>query len=222
MTRAARPLRPAAVLLAAWAIVGTAGAAEAHRLKLFVTGEAGEISGRAYFIGGGRPEGAETIIADASGREVHRTRTDASGGFRWRPERPADYRISVDAGDGHRVEATVAADLIAGGAPVGVVATTVPAAPAASGTPSCGAGVDTEALGRLIEARVDTAVARRLRPLQEAWDQAEGRLRFNDVMGGVGMIVGLAGAGLWGLARRRERNGADRPSAAPSTDGERG
>ncbi|NLH79539.1 MAG: hypothetical protein GX458_01670, partial [Phyllobacteriaceae bacterium] len=61
------------------------------------------------------------------------------------------------------------------------------------------------ALTRQIERAVDVAVARQLRPLLEAYDQAEGRLRFNDVAGGIGMIVGLAGAALWVSARRRER-----------------
>jgi nickel transport protein len=38
-------------------------------------------------------------------------------------------------------------------------------------------------------------------------DLAEGRLRFNDIAGGIGMIVGLAGAGLWAAARRRDTKG---------------
>jgi nickel transport protein len=54
-----------------------------------------------------------------------------------------------------------------------------------------------------VEAQVDRAVARQVQPLLEAYDQAEARVRFNDVMGGIGMIVGLAGAGLWALSRRR-------------------
>jgi nickel transport protein len=52
---------------------------------------------------------------------------------------------------------------------------------------------------------VDTAVARQIRPLLEAQAEADGRVRFNDVMGGIGMIVGLAGAALWASARRGPR-----------------
>jgi nickel transport protein len=49
---------------------------------------------------------------------------------------------------------------------------------------------------------VDAAVARQLRPLLEAYEAAEGRTRFNDIMGGIGMIMGLAGLALWGSTRR--------------------
>lgn len=56
----------------------------------------------------------------------------------------------------------------------------------------------------MVEAAVDRAVARQIRPLLEAYDAAEGRARFNDVMGGIGMIIGLAGMALWASARRRK------------------
>ena len=55
----------------------------------------------------------------------------------------------------------------------------------------------------MIEAAVDAAVARQTRPLMEAFEAMETRLRFNDIVGGIGMIVGLAGAALWAMARRK-------------------
>ena len=57
---------------------------------------------------------------------------------------------------------------------------------------------------RAIELAVDRAVERQIRPLLEAYDAAEGRLRFNDIVGGIGMIVGLAGIALWAASRRRK------------------
>jgi nickel transport protein len=177
------------------ALLLLSGAAEAHRLKIFVTVEDGALSGHAFFVGGGRPEGVDFIVK-ASGQEVFRGKTDSAGGFRWKPETPADYTVTVDAGDGHRVEAAVAAERL-GGPPT--QASQKP--PEAQG---CAPG-DSEALTKIVEAQVDRAVARQLRPLMEAYTQAEARVRFNDVMGGVGMIVGLAGAGLWASARRRAK-----------------
>ncbi len=208
-----------ATLVVATIAAGVAPAA-AHRLKLFLTTEAGEIAGYAFFVGGGRPDGVDYIVADAAGREVHRGRTDEHGAFRWRPVSPADYAVTVNAGDGHWVSGTVTADRLAGPAwpteptsadraekpaspPPEPTATpaTAPATPAA--TPPRPSGIDEDALARLVEYRVDAALERRLRPLEEAYERAEGRLRFNDVMGGIGMIVGLAGAALWASSRRR-------------------
>jgi len=179
------------------------GAADAHRLKLFLTVEDGALTGYAFFVGGGRPEGADFIVK-AAGQDVFRGKTDGAGGFQWKPEKPADYTVTVDAGDGHWVEGFVAAERLGGA--VRAAPQAAPAPPLAKDSKpeaqSC-APNDPAALAKIVEAQVDRAVARQLRPLLEAYDQAEGRIRFNDVMGGVGMIVGLAGAGLWASARRR-------------------
>lgn len=216
---ACRPLsRLVAALALFFALVGTA---EAHRLKMFVTAEDGEISGYAFFIGGGRPEGVDFVVKTTAGAEVFRGRTDDQGNFRWRPSVAADYAVTVDAGDGHWVEGTIAADrlgIVAAApteapAPTPPVAapsteTATPAAPVPAAALACPAPLDPAALAKLVEAQVDRAVARQLRPLIEAQTQAEGRVRLNDVMGGIGMIVGLAGAGLWATARRRRDGGA--------------
>ena len=196
--------RPALRLaLAAAALLASATLAEAHRLKLFVTTDDGALAGYAFFVGGGRPAGVDVVVRDAAGGEVHRGKTDENGNFRWRPPAPAAYRVTVDAGDGHWVDATVGADTLAVPAPA------TPPAPSPATPTLC---PDAPDLAARVAAEVDAALARRLRPLIEAQVQAEGRLRFNDVMGGVGMIVGLAGAALWATARRR------RPGDAPTGD----
>jgi len=211
MTRSiAARRRGVRIAMAALAVFGFAGAAQAHRLKMFATVEAGEISGYAFFIGGGRPEGVDFVIKDAAGAEVFRGKTDERGTFRWRPTSPADYTVTVDAGDGHWIEGSIAADRLGAVATKAMTTTaastsaaTSAAAPAPVPTAACPAPVDPAAIAAIVEARVDASVARQLRPFIEAYDQAEGRVRLNDVMGGVGMIVGLAGAGLWATSRRR-------------------
>ena len=51
---------------------------------------------------------------------------------------------------------------------------------------------------------VDAAVARQIRPLLEAYDAADGRVRFNDLIGGLGWIAGLAGLWAWFRSRRSD------------------
>ncbi|PWR22992.1 cobalamin biosynthesis protein CbiM [Zavarzinia aquatilis] len=168
--------------------------AAAHRLKLFATIEGGTISGYAFFIGGGRPEGATIVIRDAAGTEVHREVTDGEGRFTWTPPAPGSFVVTVDAGDGHAADIRLGEERF--GPTVSAPTTTMPTAQALP--------ADTAA----IEAAVDRAVARQIRPLLEAYDEAEGRVRFNDIVGGIGMIVGLAGAALWASSRRRGKGGS--------------
>ncbi|MFD2232449.1 carboxypeptidase-like regulatory domain-containing protein [Phaeospirillum tilakii] len=170
---AARSLALAVLLLAA-------GPAEAHKLKLFVTQAGTDIEGEAFFVGGGRPQGASVIIHDPAGQEVARLATDAEGRFRWTPPRPDAYRIAVDCGDGHAIETSL------GAAPVAVPVAAGPAPEEAR-----------------IEAAVERVLARRLDPLIAAQIEADSRLRLNDLVGGIGYIVGLAGLGLAWAARRR-------------------
>jgi nickel transport protein len=180
------------LLLALALLLAGAMPAAAHRLKLFATVEDGTITGYAFFIGGGRPQGSTIVIRDGAGTEVFRTTTDDEGRFAWKPPGPDRFTVVVDARDGHAAETVLEAERF-GGAPM------PGAAAGASQAPPQNAGE-----ASMIEAAVDRAVARQIRPLLEAYDAAEGRARFNDVMGGIGMIIGLAGIALWASGRRRK------------------
>ena len=179
-------------------VVLATGPAAAHRLKLFATVEAGEVVAEAFFVGGGRPEGVTVILRDAGGAEIGRGHTDAAGLVRLRPARPGEITVEVDTGDGHATAVKLAADRFGGG-----VAEPIGEPTAATASTSMAAAADGTALRRDIEAAVDRAVARQTRPLLEALERAEARLRFNDVAGGLGTIVGLVGLGLWASSRRR-------------------
>jgi nickel transport protein len=192
-------------------VLALAGAtsAQAHRLKLFVSVEGMTVSGHAFFIGGGRPQDVDFVIKDAAGAPVHRGRTDDKGAFAWTATVPVDYTFSLDTGDGHFADEKIAADRFSPAAPAAAAVHTpaetppmVADDPASTAFPSP-ATVDPETLARLVEAAAERAVARQVRPLIEAQNLAEARLRFNDIMGGVGMIVGLAGLTAWAMSRRR-------------------
>jgi nickel transport protein len=177
--------------------VAFANPASAHKLKVFATLEGNTISGYGFFIGGGRPQGSAVIIRDAAAREVYRSSTDAEGRYAWTAPAAGNYTVVINTREGHMAEATVAAERFAGSAPVAPAAT--PASAAAE--PSAGhgsAGADGE-----IERRLETVVARQVRPLLERIEQLDARLRLADVISGVCLIVGLGGIGLWASGRKR-------------------
>jgi nickel transport protein len=198
------------------AIAIASSPAQAHLLKVFATVEGGSVSGYGFFVGGGRPEGSALIITDKDGRELYKGTTDERGAFSWSPPQPQMMTVTIDAGDGHVAHANLAAERFGiastgqaqavNEGPVNVAASPPPAAdaPASSnGLVGCGPSTMPANLNGLIANAVDTAVARQVRPLMEAYSESDGRARLNDVVGGVGMIFGLAGVAMWATARRR-------------------
>lgn len=162
--------------------------AEAHRLKLFAQVTGASVIGYGFFIGGGRPQGADLLVTTPDGKEVSRLKTDHDGGFSFTPSTPGRYHLSLTAGDGHFADLDISMD----GMPV--------AAPVATSAPST-SGIPADLDARIAQT-VDAAVARQVRPLLEAYDAADGRVRFNDLIGGLGWIVGLAGLWAWFRSRR--------------------
>lgn len=168
-----------------------ASPAHAHRLRVFATVEQGAINGYAYFVGGARAKGASVVFRDSADRDLHRASADAQGAFRWKPGSPQTIKVVVDAGEGH--VATIVLDrvrFIGGRAE-------------AEETGREESSMLTSTQREIIEASVDAAVARHTLPLMEAFDAMEARLRFNDIVGGIGMIMGIAGAAMWALSRRK-------------------
>lgn len=187
-------------------LVSVSTGASAHKLKVFATVDGSAIAGYAFFIGGGRPQDATLIIQDAEGQELYRGSTDDTGTYSWQPPQPADLKIIVDAGDGHVADAKITRERFpsAEAAPQTAQAkinndlpnSKVPdATPSSTVTGSCGAND--------IERLVGEAVSRQVRPLLEAYAEAGDRAKLTDLVGGIGMIFGLAGMAMWGFSRKR-------------------
>jgi nickel transport protein len=163
--------------------------ASAHRLKLFATLEDGVISGYAFFVGSGRAHGAAISVKTAAGAELVALTTNETGAYSWKTPAPQTYRLTASTGDGHLADAIIDASRFSGAS--------------AENPPDTTSDAPAAALSQAqIERAVDVAVARQVRPLMEAYEAAEGRTRFNDIMGGIGMIIGLAGLALWASAKR--------------------
>ncbi|MGD8908438.1 MAG: hypothetical protein PVI92_03755 [Chromatiales bacterium] len=170
----------------------------AHKLKVFAAAEGGKIVGRAYFVGGAGASGAVIHIIADDGRELARLEPDREGNFDYRIERPMTYRVVADSLDGHQASWTLRAEEFSASA------LDVGAMPAHEGPlPE----LDSTAVPNLSQiTRVEQAVARQIRPLREALQAHEERVRMRDILGGIGYIVGLAGLALWWSSRRRKED----------------
>jgi len=194
-----------------------AGPSAAHKLNVFAAAEGARIDGSAYFAGGGKAAGAHIRITDAGGNLLAELRPDADGSFTYLAQAPIEHRIVAESDDGHRAEWTIDASELVGAFPAAAAGVTADASGLASrpaSAPASAAEVrntppagDAGGLDPALEAAIERAVARQVRPLREALFKAREAAQFRDVLGGIGYIVGLAGLALWWRARhpRRER-----------------
>lgn len=167
--------------------------AEAHKLRLFATVEGEDVTGYAFFVGGGRAQGADWWALDAGGAEIARGRTDGEGRYRFTPPDPVidDILVQVDTHEGHMAEAVVKAERFG---PVPVTPPPPAAASLAAGGRIAASAPDTKA--------VELAVQRQIAPLLERIEAMDSRMRVTDVLSGLFLIVGLAGIGLYLRGRR--------------------
>lgn len=194
--------RRLAQLLALLLLALLAMSANAHALRAFAKVNGNEVSGYAFFVGGGRPNGA-AWEAKMGEEHVADGKTDAEGGYAFTvPDHVSSaIVVSVDTGDGHFVQVNLKPDRFDSSA---ADATQEPSASntravAESAAPGADRQFD-DRDRRLIE----EAVERQIGPLLEQIEVMDNRLRLSDIMSGIFLIIGLAGIALWarGLKRR--------------------
>ena len=184
--------------------------AHAHKLKVFATADGATIEGRVYFVGGAASPGARITVEAPPGTRVATLAADDEGRFRFAAGTRADHVIVADAGDGHSARFTIAAADLPASLPTSAAAT-APSADAADpevADPGAVRGIDPLAPpATALRDMVAEAVASQVRPLREQLNAYEDQVRFRDIVGGIGYILGLAGVALWLKAAGRPRAG---------------
>ncbi len=181
--------------------------ASAHAHKLYVYPESIEgatIHGRAYFPGDVPAQHSDVIVRDASGRELGRTMTDDKGKFTFTAHERTDLYLSAETPDGHVGAYTIQASelpgiLPAGNPPAESGAPVVSQASEHAGAPAAVPGEKNEPASvsdRLTELNTQVQLLRR------QVSESDERLRFRDILGGIGFILGLAGVAFYMKARR--------------------
>lgn len=191
-----------ALLLAALPLAS----ASAHKLRAFAYAEGAAINGSVYFSGHSPAQGAHIRVVDPAGVIVAETTSDAQGRFRAVAHERVDHRIVVDAGDGHHAEYTVAAAELPTSLPAPAVGSAVSAATAGPSR-SNGGDVLPRTSNEALEAMIERAVARQVGPVREQLVSYEDEVRWRDVLGGLGYILGITGLAVWLRSGRDRRPG---------------
>ncbi len=168
----------------------------AHSMDVFASVEGKTIQGKAHYHDGTPAKNCAVTAFDPSGKEIGRSKTDQQGKFTLEARFRCDYRLLVDAGDGHGGQYTISASVLPANLPA--PGTSAVSQPAKSdhesdhqhlhSSPADAAAADTRLQQTMlaeIHADVDA--------LQEQLNDYEHRLRFRDILGGIGFIVGIVG-----------------------------
>ncbi|WP_426415080.1 carboxypeptidase-like regulatory domain-containing protein [Aestuariirhabdus sp. LZHN29] len=158
----------------------------AHLLKVFAYGAGERIEGSVYFAGGEPVSGAAISLFDAAGTSLAAdTLSDTEGNFSLIRPSTSAHRVQASTGDGHVAQWQLAS-----------------ASPAPDRTVSQPAGRAGESAPNELERRVERAVARQIGPLRLELQQQASRARLSDLLGGLGTLLGIAGALLWWRSRQ--------------------
>ncbi|WP_085644795.1 hypothetical protein [Thalassospira sp. MCCC 1A03138] len=197
--------------------------AQAHSLHVFAMGNGDVIDGYAYFGGGARPHDAEIQLLDDTGRVIFAGKTDDQGEFKLRVSHRQDYVIEANSGDGHIASFKINGDelsvqLPSGSEDINIYVSQIDTASSfQSGPPPSSsttvATATSDAMVTLsrdeLDNLIDAAVSRHVRPLREQLVAYEDKVRFSDLLGGIGVIIGIFGAFAWfraGQSRPDQQN----------------
>ena len=197
-----RPDRFRLLLLATAALLVAAGPASAHRLKVFASAIGSSIEGEAYFVGSGPAAGVDVTLRDTADKVLQSGKTGPDGKFALKATGTGDITVTVDAEDGHVARFTVAASELDSNSPAAAPpATAAPAGDAKPRDASMPAAAPAVSMADL-----EIAVARKVAPLAAEIDALQSALRMQDIIGGIGYIVGIFGLVAFLKARRPVRD----------------
>lgn len=184
------------------------GLAAAHKIKCFAAADGDVVAGYAWLAGGARPRDVPFRVYDPEGKLLFEGTTDSQGEFSFTPTRSCDHRVEVEAGPGHLAQFLVkAADLPAGLGPVDNSSSpsTAKAQSSMAGEVDPAETSETKtspAVGPDWDVLISRAVSREIAPLRRELAEFKEKRRWQDIIAGVGYLVGLAGVAGFFLSRR--------------------
>lgn len=185
----------------------------AHKLRIFAWPEGDTIYGETAFSGNRKPKNAEITVQDAASHTILlTTRTDEQGKFNFVvPQKAAanhlDLLLVVNAGEGHRGEWPLPATEYLTLTPTPKIASVKEStSTVAKNDPSPPANTTNTVLidEQLLRRIVDEELEKKMTPLRsilaENKDSSPG---LQDILGGIGYILGLAGLLAWIKAKKQ-------------------
>lgn len=203
------------IILTALLVLGLQGRGWAHRVHIFAHVHGTEIHGEVFAEGEVPVAGAVVTAYSPAGEKLSETVSDDEGQFHFTATHRCDWRIVAES-EGHRATYTVLATELPA---------SLPEAPGSASSPSAEEGSDAQPQSHAEDHAQggshshshdatsagagqggDSELERQIVALRRDIDQLQRKLRWQDIAGGVGYILGLMGVTAYFLSgRRRDR-----------------
>lgn len=191
------------LLLAMLGLVLWPAPAFAHKLNVFAHAHGTTIQGKAYFTLNSPARNVTVTAFDPAGEEIGKTRTDQQGEFSLAARFRCDHRLVVTTGDGHGGEYTVAAAELSKDLPPRAATSDRREKQSAETTPHS-SPENTPATTR--EGEELEALRAQIVAMRQQLNEYGQRIRMQDVLGGIGYIVGIAGIAFYFLGVRKQKS----------------
>lgn len=196
------------------ALCGTTPAS-AHKLNIFASVQGNVVEGEVYYHDGTPARNVAVTILDPDDDALGKASTDQEGKFKLEPRFRCKHKLIADAGMGHQAEYTVEADELPQDLPARSTGDSADETDPAHATHSHPHDdqhghqhgpvnhPDEENLTAEIQ-----ALSQQVNALRKDLDKWKGRLRLQDIVGGIGYILGIMGLVSYFLGARRKEKGA--------------
>ncbi|PID42390.1 MAG: cobalt ABC transporter permease [Gammaproteobacteria bacterium] len=189
------------LILTLWSV----GAA-AHNVLggVYVIGD--QVEGEIGFSNGDMaPAGSPVTVTDAEGRQIAATTTNEDGFFTFKVTQRIDHFIAADLGSGHIFKYVLKSEEL----PDSLGSTSVsensaePVVSESHQTPENSENRADAVDSAELQAMIEKAVARQIKPLRKDLNAFKEHASVSDVLGGIGYIFGLCGLGIWFNQRKK-------------------
>ncbi|MCB2183035.1 MAG: hypothetical protein KQH63_13455 [Desulfobulbaceae bacterium] len=188
----------------------------AHKVKIFAAVEGKSIDGYAYYTSSSRPKNVKIILAGPGGKVIDELISNEQGEFDTEARYRVDTLVKLDSADGHSAEWLITKEEFPADLPeypgagetlkdvnTGQEPSTSLAEAATGNAVSLAA--DTKELAALIRSEL-VPLQKQLAQLRAELAEQEEKKKLQDILGGIGYLIGLAGIASYIAARRRKEH----------------
>lgn len=185
---------------------GVASTAYAHKVNVFAYVEGDQVYIQGYFSDGTKAKNSEVTVYANDDQELTKGRTNEDGAFTFSTQgKQQALRIVLNAGMGHQASYDIPADEMAGASAATATNTNSSTDVQSSRADQAVDRSENGAPSPLSEATVRKAVAEGVLPLAREISELKERRGFSDIVGGIGLIVGILGIFAYLKARQETR-----------------
>jgi nickel transport protein len=176
------------LFLASILVISTPLPAFAHKVIIFAWVEGDTVFTESKFSGGKRAINAQVQVFDREGKQLLEGKTDNNGEFSFKVPKLTDLRIVLTAGTGHKGKWTIPESELQ------EVVALLEKKKAEEPSQPIAVGLTKEEIKDLIDDSLD----RKLRPIVRMMTESQSKgPSVNEIVGGIGYIVGLMGVALY-------------------------